>query len=72
MADSKLVDNDEKSSKVDHVPSKHNYNEQYDSKLASDDSDDSEIVFFWYVVFLELLWSIVNEHPVRGICVCLR
>ena len=51
--DSKLahVSAGEKSSRVEHVPSKHNYNEQYDSKLASDDSDDSEIVSFGMLYF---------------------
>ena len=69
MADSKLVDNDEKSSKVDHVPSKHNYNEQYDSKLASDDSDDSEMDFFGMLYFWNFIYQF-NEHPTRAICAC--
>ena len=42
---SKLVDDDD-SSKNDDRPSKTGYNEEYESKLASDDSDDSDVDFF--------------------------
>ena len=65
--DSKLVDDEEKSPEVDHVHGKHNYNEQYDSKLASDDSDDNEIDFVGMLYF----WNLIYQWtPRKRDCAC--